>query len=297
MPRIVDQIKAASPAGLRDGVRASARVAGRITSPWRPLPEFLVIGTKRGGTTTLFRALQDHPLVLPMFPAAQDLKSPHYFDLAHHRGEAWYRGHFPSRRARRPTRSGTPITGESSPYYLFHPLAPVRVHTQMPHVRLVVLLRDPAQRAFSHYWDRVKHGDEPRSFDDALDREEARLVGEEDRLRLDPRATSPAYEHHSYLARGRYADQLERWFDWFPREQVLVLRSEDLYADPPGTYRRTLEFLGLPDHDRRGAYGKLHGHPDRPELSPAQGARLREHFAPHNRRLADLLGTDVWWPE
>src|SRR6478609_2472719 len=114
MPQLAERLKNSAPSGLRDASRRTVRNFGRLTSRRRPLPEFLVIGTKRGGTTTLFRALQDHPLVLPMFPALEDLKSPHYFDLEYERGERWYRAHFPTVHARRVTPAGRPITGESS---------------------------------------------------------------------------------------------------------------------------------------------------------------------------------------
>lgn len=291
----IDQLKAATPTVVRAAARDSARWLGRLTSAWRPLPEFLVIGTKRGGTTTLFRALQDHPLVLPMFPAAQDLKSPHYFDLDFDRGEAWYRSHFATRRARRARREGMPVTGEASPYYLFHPGGAARVRMTVPDARLVVLLRDPVDRAFSHHWDRVKEGFETLSFAEAIDREDERLASERERLERDPGAVSPEYEHHSYVARGRYAEQLEQWYQHFPREQLLVMRSEDLYRDPASVYARTLAFLGLTPHEYTRPYTKLHGHTDRPTMPADQAERLRSYFAPHNERLAELLGTEVWW--
>lgn len=290
MTRLARRLVEATPSGLRAPVRDAARQLGRATARWRPLPDFLVIGTKRGGTTTLFRALQDHPQVLPMFPSVQAIKSPHYFDHHFHRGEAWYRGHFPIRsdRAR--------LTGESSPYYLFHPLAPRRVHDLVPDVRLIALLRDPVTRALSHYWDRVKNGIETLGFEEAIEAEEGRIGGERERLLAGETVDSPAHEHFSYLARGLYADQLASWFAFFPREQVLVLRSEDLYADPAAIHARTLDFLGLPPHRQAGGYGRLHGHADRPSMRSDTEQLLRAWFAPHNERLARLLGTDLWWP-
>ena len=96
-----------------------------------------------------------------------------------------------------------------------------------------MLLRNPVDRAFSHYWDRVKNGYEPAAtFEEAIDLEVTRLAGERRRLLADPTAESYNYEHFSYLARGRYAEQLTEWFAHYPREQILVQRSEDLYADP-----------------------------------------------------------------
>jgi hypothetical protein len=282
-----------SPRALaRSGVRAW----GSATSRWRPPPDFVVIGTKRGGTTTLFRALQDHPQVLPLYPKAQkNLKSPHYFDLNYGRGPRWYRSHFPTEQQRRSHTGPARLVGEASPYYMFHPLGAARLAAELPDARLLVLLRNPVDRAFSHYWDRVKNGYEPAAtFEEAIDLEGTRLAGERGRLLSDPAAESYNYEHSSYLARGRYAEQLAEWFAHYPRAQILVQRSEDLYAHPAAVYARTLEFLGLPHHARTG-YSKLHGHADRPDVPPATRERLHDYFAAPNAALADLLETDPWW--
>ncbi len=297
MTAITRKIKDVAPSGGRDVARTAVRGFGQATSRWRHSPDFLIIGTKRGGTTTLFRALQDHPRVVPMFPATQDLKSSHFYDLELDRSEAWFRSHFATDRVRRASGNGTPaITGEASPYYLFHPTAPGRIRQDLPDVKLIVTLRDPVSRAFSHHWDRVKNGVETLSFTEATEIEEQRLAGERNRLLADPHAVSHAYEHYSYVSRGRYAEQLEAWFELFPREQFLILRSEDLYREPQATYDRALDFLGLPAHQRRGEFGRHHGHSDRPRIDPADDERLRAYFAPHNERLATLLGTsEPWW--
>lgn len=274
--------------------RVGVRSWGTATSSRRPLPDFLVIGTKRGGTTTMFRALQGHPQVLGLFPAGQGKKSPHYFDLEHQRGQRWYRSFFPTEAAR--TAGGGPrrLVGEASPYYLFHPLAPARIAAELPDAKLVVLLRNPVDRAFSHHWDRVKNGVEDRSFAEAIELEPERLAGEREAMLADPTYQSEAYEHFSYLARGRYADQLEHLFSLVDRDRVLVLQSEPFYADPQAGYEQVLGFLGLPHHAPT-AFGKLHGHADRPSVDPATRARLDEHFAEPNAALARLLGTDPWW--
>lgn len=296
MTAVVRKAKDLAPSGSRDVVRTAVRGFGQATSRWRPGPDFLIIGTKRGGTTTLFRALQDHPQVLPMFPSTQDLKSSHYYDLELERSHEWFLSHFPTERARRSNPAQPAISGEASPYYLFHPAAPARIRRDLPDIKLIVALRDPVSRAFSHHWDRVKNGVEELSFREAVDAEPERLAGERERLLADPTYVSHAYEHFSYVSRGYYAEQLETWFDLSPREQVLVLRSEDLYREPQATYDRVLDFLDLGPHQRRGEFGKHHGHADRPTIDPADAEHLRDHFAPHNQRLAQLLGTaEPWW--
>lgn len=276
--------------GVRNVVRSVARSWGTATADRRGLPDFLVVGTKRGGTTTLFRALQSHPGVAPLFPSRQHTKSPHYFDLHYDRGESWYRSFFPTTRALGQDR----LTGEASPYYMFHPLAPGRIATDLPSVRLLVLLRDPVERAASHHWDRVQHGVELLPLELAVAMEPERLAGERERMEADPGYQSHAYEHFSYLARGRYAEQVEELIGLFGRDRLLVARSEDLYADPQRTYDDVLEFLGLPPH-RPSTFGRHHAHEGRPAVPDALRADLQTYFAPHNQRLAELLGTGLWW--
>jgi Sulfotransferase domain len=274
--------------------RKGFRSWGAATSSRRARPDFLVIGAKRGGTTTLFRALQDHPDVLRLFPARGNTKSPHYFDDYYNRGPAWYRGHFPLIRT---TTATTPrkLTGEASPYYLFHPLSAGRIAADLPDVKCIVMLRDPIERAFSHHWDRVKNGVETLSFEDAIAAEPERLAGERDRFLADPTYRGPAYEHFSYLARGRYAEQLAVWFDAIGRERILVLHSEDFYADPQAEFDRTLAFLGLAPHQRE-EFGRHHGNADRPTVASETRRELEAYFAPYNTALAELLGTENWWP-
>src|SRR5207302_2712863 len=124
------------------------------------------------------------------------------------------------------------ITGEASPYYLFHPHAPARAALVVPKTKLIVLLRNPVERAYSHYYHNIKHRWETLSFEEALAQEETRTRDEGQRLAADPHYNSYNHQHYSYLARGIYADQLQRWMDYFPKEQFFILKSEDFYATP-----------------------------------------------------------------
>jgi hypothetical protein len=290
-------MKQVVPSPLKEGAKSLLRGWGIVTSGSRQLPDFLLIGTKRGGTTSMFNYLLQHPLVAPMFPASQ-LKSPHYFDINYGKGLAWYRSHFPTSayRARLQRRHGRPpVAGEASPYYLFHPLAAERVHATLPEVKLIVLLRDPVDRAFSHYRERVNAGTETLGFEEALEREPERLAGEVERILADPAYYGHAHDFCSYLARGRYLEQLRPWMERFGRERFLVLRSEDFYADVAGTYGRVLEFLSLPpfepDSRRRHAVVAVRT----PALAQATRERLAEYYAPHNRALEEYLGMDLGW--
>ena len=257
-----------------------------ITSPWRRWPDFLIIGTQRGGTTSFYEYLCRHPLVAPATE-----KEIHYFDFQSARGPAWYRAHFPWRwPARR-------ITGEASPFYLFHPGVPARVRALLPGVRLLVLLRDPVERAHSHFRLQRRARIEPlASFEEALDAELFRLAGEPEKMARGDDYYSYNYQHYSYLARGHYAPQLARWLQYVSREQLLVLSSEAFYAQPEAAFDRACRFLGLPAApEARLNPPRLNHQPGEPML-PATRARLQSHFAPHNAELARLLGESFDWP-
>jgi hypothetical protein len=281
----------------REAAKRALRAYGTLTAGARGLPDFLIIGAKRGGTTSVYNYLLEHPLVLPLFPSRQRIKGVHFFDTGYHRGLRWYRGHFPTAASRRlrERRAGRPVVaGEASPYYLFHPLAAERAHAAMPDARVIVLLRDPVERAWSHYKERVRHGAEPLPFEEALAREPERLAGEAERIAAEPGYVSFAHEHHSYQAQGRYLELLPRWLDRYPAERTLVLRSEDLYADPQALLDRVGAFLGLPPFRLRSRTAYNY-HPAA-DMPAAARRRLEHAFADHDLKLAELLGMPLGWP-
>lgn len=285
---------------VRIAGRKAIRAGGVLTAPLRPLPDFVIIGAKRGGTTSLFRYLLGHPRVLPMFPSARrlplalDSKGVHYFDTGFHHGGAWYRSHFPSVAARALASrraGGRVVAGEASPYYLFHPWAAERAADAIGSARLVALLRDPVERTYSHYREQVRNGKEALGFEAALDAEPERLAHAR---RSDTQwVESFAYEHQGYVTQSEYAPALARWLARFPRAQLLILRSEDFYADPQVTYEQVLRFLDLPAHPLvdvapwNAAPGEV--------MNPVTRKRLRAHFASYNDQLTALVGRDFGW--
>ena len=269
------------PEPVRKVARNAVWAFGRATARRRPLPDFLVIGAQKAGTTALYAYLRWHPGI-----TGPSWKEVSFFDRHWWRGEAWYRGQFP-------LRAGERLVGEASPSYLFHPLAPERARSLVPDVRLVALLRDPVDRAYSQYQHEVALGREPLSFEDALAAEDERLLGEIERLVVDPRAFSRAWWDHSYASRGRYAEQLERWLAAFPREQLLVVRTEDLGERPAETYASILAFLGAEPH-ALPEYPRVFDRDYEP-MRPETRAALREAFAEPNRRLETLLGRELGW--
>jgi hypothetical protein len=279
------------PQPARKVLRGAVRTYGRATSPVRPLPDFLILGAQKAGTTALYAYLRWHPEI-----TGPSFKEVSFFDRHYASGERWYRAHMPARPrqwvARR--RHGRwPLVGEASPSYLFHPLAPERVAALLPHARLIAVLRDPVARAFSHYQHEVALGREPLSFEDALAAEEERMQGEADRMTRDPTYFSDAWWNHTYVARGRYAEQLERWFSVFPGDQVLVLFSNELLQQPAETYARVLEFLGVGSHELT-SYPRIFSR-DYGEMSPATRSQLEDAFAGPNTELASLLGQELPW--
>jgi Sulfotransferase domain len=250
----------------------------------RILPSFLVIGAQRAGTTSLFVYLSQHPHVAG--PTSGDgtvswPKELHFFDKRFSLGLDWYRTFFPLVPARQLARlrGRDLVAGEATPSYLFHPEAPERVAACLPEVRLIAILRNPIERAYSHYQKRRRMGREHLSFQRAVESEE-RPGRKPDRRR-------------SYLARGLYAEQLERWLAYFPREKLLVLRSEDLMADPAGVYAKVVDFLALERWQPESFV--LRNRASYAPIDPALRARLEERFTEPNLRLARLLGRDFGW--
>jgi hypothetical protein len=248
------------------------------------LPSLLVLGGQRCGTTSLYRYLSEHPDVRPAL-----VKEIQYFTINYEKGEAWYRSNFPPA-------AGGGRTFDASPYYLLHPLAPERAAALLPEARLVVLLRNPVDRAFSHYQHNVSLGVEDLSFEDALAAEGERLAGEQERLVREPGYVSAAHRRYSYIARGVYEPQLSRWLAHFDHSKLKVIISEEFFSRPAAIFGEVLEHAGLSPFElsryeaytRRGAW-------DGPPMSDAARARLDEAFEEPNRRLKEILGRNLPW--
>jgi hypothetical protein len=294
--QLQERVKGVVPPGLRRLAKEAVRGYGILTAPLRTLPDFMIIGTKRGGTTSLFNYLLDHPNVAPLFPSAANIKGVHYFDRKFRKGPAWYRSHFPTALSRSLARRRAPrIVGEASPYYLASPGAARRARKLVPNTKLIVLLRNPVERAYSHYKERRRNNVEPLSFEDALRREEERLAGEVERMLEEPEYVSYAHEHYSYVRQGIYLPQIQAWMAEFPRQQFFVIRSEDLFEDPGKWYQQVLRFLGLPAWDPPD-FRRFNFHPAK-DMPLSQREELSAFYRPHNELLSDFLGIDLAWDD
>jgi hypothetical protein len=279
------------PEPVMNVARAARDAGAQMTSPLRPLPDFLIIGAQKSGTTSLYDYMTQHPRVL-----TARRKELHFFDVHYERGERFYRSLFrPSIGIAAPRLRGSCVRGEASPYYLYHPLIPARVASMLPSVKLIVLLRDPIARALSNYYHAVALGFEPLPLAEALESEPERISGLEGRIAADRgfRVRGSNHGHYSYLTRGRYAEQLERWFAHFPREQFLILDADQFFEDPRAGTCAALEFVGL-DGDIEGDFRPRNARSYR-DMDPGLRARLEEYYEEPNRRLVQLLGRGFSW--
>lgn len=257
--RAVAFLKGPARRRARDVAREARLWPRRALGERLALPSFLIVGARKGGTTSLFEYLVEHPEVRPPL-----WKAVRFFDRNWERGLGWYRASFPVRQP-----GERFVTGESTASYLDHPLAPERIARTLPEARLVALLRNPIDRAVSDYAHEVRQGGETRPMEQVL---------------------SPRNGDEAYLTRGLYAEQLRRYLAHVPRERLLVLRSERFFDDPAAGYARTLQFLGLSPFDdvemtprNVGGYAR-DGRFDRDALAA--------YFRPHNEALSELLGED-----
>lgn len=256
-------------------MRLTEKIWRRLTAASRLKPGFLIIGAQKSGTRVLFQYLLKHPLLLR--PIENEV---HYFDFKYHRGPGWYRSRFPRKRP------GAWMTGESSPSYMLHPLAPGRAAAFDPDSKLIAILRDPVERALSQHAMSTRKGRESLSFEHAVEAEPERLSGFEEALAGARANWHGSARVHSYLRRGHYAEQLKAWLAHFPRENLLVLRTEDLWTDGDRTLNRAFAFLGLPPH--RLPIPEYTGQ-RRYTIDPALRKRLERYFADDQARLKALL--------
>ena len=268
---------------------------GRVTCRRRPLPDYLLIGTKRGGSTSMFKYLNRHPNVLPMWPGVENAKKTYFFDRNWDNGTDWYRAHFPTSRQRDHVEqeTGAPaITGEAAVNYMFNPVVLPRVQETIPNVKLIVLLRNPVDRIWSHYHERVNAGTEHLPFHDALEGEDERLAGEVEQMTTDSKYYSERFDFCSYKARGRYLEHLGPWLDAFYPHQLHIVRSEDMYENPVDTVLGVQRFLGLPEVPiTEHRYNYLPAD----TLNPALRSELNDYYRPYVAALEERLGRSFDW--
>jgi len=261
----------------------------RVNWRRRVLPDFILIGTMKAGTSSLFSYLSQHPELVPSCT-----KEIHFFDGglkpeidSFEKGQAWYRSHFP---AQDKVDTGSRAF-EASPLYIFNPLVPKRIFELIPGVKLIALLRNPTERAISHYFHEKRKGRENLSIDEALREEEERLkhvirVGDyKSRIFID----------YSYKSRGLYGEQIQRYMNYFPWKNILTISSEELFSEPDHVLRRVFEFVGVDAGCKIENLSPRNVASNRSEVDPHVYEYLDNYFRPHNQMLYELVGKSFGW--
>ena len=236
-------------------------------------PQFAVIGTQKGGTTSLYYYMTQHPQVLT--PIKKEI---HFWSSYFELGLDWYLSHFP------PTSSEQNfLSGEASTNYFDFDCVPDRMYRFLPQTKLIILLRNPVDRAISHYYHSVREGWEHRSFEDAIERQMQKF----------DRDCDPWNQQGNYLTRGMYVTFIKKWMEVFPANQLLILNSQDFYENPGNTLTQVFEFLDIPD--RKVQDSKKYNAGSYASINPSVYQQLRDYYQPYNRELEDYLGMKFSW--
>jgi len=261
-----------------------------LTGPIRVLPDFIIIGCQKCATTSLYDYLVQHPSILS---AAQ--KEIHYFDSNYNIGITWYKSFFPTVFSKNMQKlyKRKFVTGEASPMYIFNSIVPKRMSKVLPHVKLIAILRNPIDRAYSHYNMQVKNGYETLSFEEAINSEEKRISGEREREEQNENYVGINLRDYSYLSRGLYVNQLKSWMNYFPKNQFLILSTEDLEDNPNLIVNQIFEFLEIPPYKIHNLQKLNVG--EYKSMNTSTRMKLIDYFKPYNEQLNRLLNRNFDW--
>lgn len=254
------------------------------------LPDFYVLGCMKCGTTSLHDYICQHPEVL-----AASKKEIHFYNIDHDMGALHYRSHFPELSELRPNEKNNVrrITGESTPDYLWFPRAAKWCHELTPNAKFLVIMRNPVDRAFSHYKQGIRFGFEKLSFEDAIAMEKDRLAGEHEKIMGKANYYSYRHQMYSYLGRGEYVLQIEEWLKYFDKSRFLFLESESFFTETAKHYATAINFLGLDDWKPKKFDVLFPGMSG--EIQADTRHKLLKHFGPYNEALFSLIGQTFDW--
>jgi hypothetical protein len=287
---MIDQVKRNLPRSMRSFTSKIRFEYRKATWRTRPLPEFIIIGVQKSGTSSMHDCLIQHPQLF----SSPFRKEIHFFDKGaleeensiNIKNEAWYRAHFPSEQER----GAGSRTFENTPNYLYNPLVPERIFNLIPEVKLIALLRNPADRAISHFFMCQRKNVEHLPMLEAFQQEEERI----EKLSME-KNTGRELTQISYKSLGRYAEQLKIYLQFFPIERIMLLKSEEFFNDPHKSLRRVFDFVGVDPNfivpnvtPRNVGMGKS-------EVPLVVSEYLDEYFTPYNHALYELTGQNFGW--
>ncbi|WP_052755399.1 sulfotransferase domain-containing protein [Candidatus Nitrosotenuis cloacae] len=268
------------------------RTLRTITSFFRLKPDFIIIGYHKCGTTSLYDYICQHPNV-----GHASRKEIHYFDLAYWRGPGWYRTYFPTIFTKKKIEKKTKhrfTTGEASPLYVIHPFAPQRIHKLIPNVKIIILLRNPVDRAYSHYQHAYLADQEFASFEETINEDDDRWNVFIKQLSNDEiHDYDVKYIKTPYRSFGKYIDHIKLWYETFPKDQILVLKLEDLESNLHDTLKQTFLFLGLPNFTIKNTEKKNVREYDKMEAKTRN--LLLDYYRPYNKKLEEFLERQLNW--
>ena len=254
-----------------------------LTSSIRVLPDFFIIGVVRSGTTSMYHYLDEHPSIVK---SAYDELG--FFDDNFRLGWAWYKTLFPTTITKRivKRKTGNFLTFDDTPFYVYNEDVAKKIKNYFPKTKLIIILRNPIDRAYSNYHLGVRMGDEKRTFDQAVD-DEMQEIAEYNEIKLDD------YISQSYLGRGIYVKQLEIWLKYFPASVIKILESERFSNDTEKTMNEVFEFLDLPNHNIRNL--KKKNVAEYPPMRTETRQKLCNFFSEYNEKLYDMLKVRYDW--
>ncbi len=251
------------------------------------IPNFIIIGAQRCGTTSLFESLMEAQFILK--PVRKEI---HFFDINYMKGYEWYLSQFPY------IKDENYLTGEATPYYFYHPVVPLRVYDfckiMSKEIKFILLLRNPVDRAISHYKFNLTRGIESLSFEEAIKVEPQRIGGEDSKLINNHHYYSFNHQHFSYLSRGIYIEQLKRWLNFFPLEKFLIISSEEFFKEPQKIINLICKFFDREPYELRNIqkFNKSHINLS---VSNLMRGKLVKYFEPYNKQLFELIGRSFDW--
>jgi Sulfotransferase domain len=256
-----------------------------ISGSHRALPSFFIVGAQKSGTTTLLQHLVNHPQI-----EAPNCKETFYFNDINNfkKGQNWYQAHFPLKSKL----NSNKYTIDGSANFFESIDAPLRIKQLIPKAKVILLLRNPVDRAYSHYKMAVKYGFEKLSFEEALEIEDKRLQYEQDEII--PQLKHPyIFQKLGYRTKGIYVNYLSSWMNNFNEESLLIIKAEEYFTNPKENYQNIINFLQLNDFQLNSHELKNKG--DNSQMKDATRIKLTEFYKPYNQQLSELLGKQFSW--